>query len=132
MQASGNWWGTDDPALIAVGIHDFSDSSSTRSVQWTPFLDSSFAQGGTAPSPGPFLNGPVSSPIQAGVTHLVVGDLHVPAGETAVVEAGAHLQFLPGTRFEVDGTLDLAGTVDRRGVPGIRSAGTQQPETGRA
>ncbi|MCP5058508.1 MAG: DUF4185 domain-containing protein [bacterium] len=121
LQASGNWWGTTDLATIAGNIHDSSDSASAAIVQWTPFLNDSFWAGGTV-VPGSYLNGPVVEPVEAGVTHMVVGDLLVESGQVATLEAGAHLQFLPGMRFIVDGTLDIAGSASQ--LVHLESAGS--------
>ena len=112
LDASNNWWGTDEVAEIAVKIGDYSDGPSTQTrpfVSFTPFLDDSIAASG-APVDGNYLNGPVSGPLTADAPYDVVGDLLVPEAETLTIEAGAELRFIPEMRITADGTLLVAGT----------------------
>ncbi|XP_066292653.1 protein bark beetle-like [Branchiostoma lanceolatum] len=104
IDASHNWWGTDDEEAIREKIFDYNDWNSGAQVTYSPFLDSS--------------NG---NPVDATSAHsataqafdgLLFNDLHIPKGSSPVLMK-SDLTILPGA------TLTLDPGVEVKAAPGV-------------
>jgi len=102
IDATHNWWGTDNASVIAGGI-------STNTLPWiefTPFLDGPEGEDVV----GNYLRGTVDTSLSlAGLIYEVIGDLTVSETETWTIEAGAELIFLSDYLFTVNGALQVLG-----------------------
>ncbi|MCO6411406.1 MAG: right-handed parallel beta-helix repeat-containing protein [Thiogranum sp.] len=109
LDATGNWWGSTDPAVIEPKIYDYSDNPSAAPVvDYSGFLEDS----GGAPVTGSYLNGSfgTDTTLSGGMVYTVLGDLHVPSGVTLTIPAGAELRFPGNWTFHVAGNLVVTGT----------------------
>lgn len=130
LDATGNWWGTTDPAAIADGIVDLTDqpTSDRPSVDFTPFLDASVSSGGSAVA-GDFLNGILSgaTTLSSGTTYDVVGTILVPAGSSLTIPDGATLRMVAGGALRASGSLQVQGTA---GSPVLFTSAAATPAAG--
>ncbi|MCP4474497.1 MAG: hypothetical protein GY821_08040, partial [Gammaproteobacteria bacterium] len=107
LTATGNWWGSTDPAVIASGIRDYTDTTSSPVVDFSGYLD---GPGGASASSATGLSGLVSGTLPAG-QYEVLSSMTIPAGETLILEAGAELSFIVGSvPLRVSGTLTITGS----------------------
>ncbi|MGI9304524.1 MAG: right-handed parallel beta-helix repeat-containing protein, partial [Gammaproteobacteria bacterium] len=136
LPATGNWWGTTDPVVIAGTVADYEDNTSESAwVDYSGYLTGSISDGGEAVQVEPSdIRGPVSSSTQwtPGEVYRLWGPLVVPAGEAVTIPADVELDWLAGDGgAQVYGTLVLSGnrgvktvTVDSAGTLTL-AAGTQ-------
>jgi parallel beta-helix repeat protein len=112
ITATGNWWGSTDPTVIAARIRDLTDDwdfPNWPTVDFSGFLDGP----GGSPVPGNQLIGPfaaTSTTLTGGATYDVLGVLFVPATKTLTVPAGTTLRFHANSFIVVDGMLNIQGT----------------------
>ncbi|MEX2963693.1 right-handed parallel beta-helix repeat-containing protein [Microbulbifer sp. TYP-18] len=110
LDATGNWWGSTEPAVIASSIYDRNDNSSSPLVNYGGYLDSFNGQ--------PAYNGlPLSGSIDEDTVlpagrYLLLENSVVEPGVTLTLEAGASLLADPDQKLQVAGTLLAQGTVD--------------------
>jgi parallel beta-helix repeat protein len=113
VDATGNWWGTDNPRTIGARIYDYNDNTNASPVvDYRSFLD---GEGGS-PVPGSFL-----------IAHRIAGSASWQAADSpytllgrAVVTNGAELIIDPGVELKfagpyyllVHGKLTSVGTAD--------------------
>ncbi|HRQ65185.1 MAG TPA: FlgD immunoglobulin-like domain containing protein, partial [Xanthomonadaceae bacterium] len=107
VDARGNRWGTEDAALIAAKILDWTDSSSSPVVDYDGYLDAS----GQPAFAGVGLNGSVQdSRVLGAGAYEVQGKVQVNGGVTLTIEAGATVELPAAFPFLVNGTLLVEGT----------------------
>ena len=111
LDARYNWWGSDDPSVIAQGIYDYNSDSKEAVVNWVPFLDAPGGNPVTTDLQGrTYVQGAVASD-----TTLTAGDYHVlrrwlvQPGKTLTIDAGATLDFAGGASLDVKGNLLVQG-----------------------
>ncbi|MCP4128450.1 MAG: hypothetical protein GY753_15520, partial [Gammaproteobacteria bacterium] len=110
LDATGNWWGSTDPKVIAAKIYDYSDRGSSPVVDFGGYLD---GDDGNPASTRTHLTGPVTGTLSAG-EYEVLGALIVPSGQTLTIPAGATLSFIAGAQLQVFGELIIQGDVDNQ------------------
>ncbi|MCP4238762.1 MAG: hypothetical protein GY770_35195, partial [Aestuariibacter sp.] len=110
LDATGNWWGSSDPSVIAAKIYDYSDTSSRPVVNFGGYLD---GENGNPVSTETPLAGQISGTLTAG-GYEVLSTLVVPVDQTLTIPAGATLSFIAGTKLQVYGELIIEGDVDNR------------------
>ncbi len=105
---ANNYWGSVDPHIISLSIHDFSEDRDTPLLDFFPFDDA----GGTPVVLSNILFGAIND----GVASLVINDSYevvaptwVPAGDTLTVPEGVTLGFGSTSTLQIDGTLDVQG-----------------------
>ncbi|CAH1246071.1 Hypp7647 [Branchiostoma lanceolatum] len=103
IDATHNWWGTDDEEVIREKIFDYNDWNSGAQVTYSPFLDSA---GGNLVDAIVNLN-----PTAQAFGGLLVNDLHITKGDSPVLMK-SDLTILPGA------TLTLDPGVEVRAAPG--------------
>jgi hypothetical protein len=101
-----NWWGSTDAALIASALNGY--CGQTDPVQFIPYLNAPFEQGGVSVGGENVLQGDVydgmpNPPI--GDEWLVLDTATVPTGETFTIPDGKTLKFSEGVQLVVEGTL---------------------------
>jgi parallel beta-helix repeat protein len=112
IDATGNWWGSTDPTVIAAKISDLTDNWSATTIPTADFRGFLDGPGGSA-VPGNYLVGPfLTTPVTltAGTTYDVIGVVYVQSGKTLTIPAGVTLRFLNNSFIAVDGTLNVQGT----------------------
>ncbi len=114
LNATGNWWGTADPVVIASHISDWTDTVTAPIVNYAGYLG---AAGGTPVFPGPTLDGPIASNTTlTAQQYQVLGIVEVEQGATLTVPAGASLLFASNYTLRIKGTLVVQGTSTQRAV----------------
>jgi hypothetical protein len=114
LNATGNWWGTPDPAVIAVRIFDWTDSIASPTVNYGGYLN---AAGGSPVFSGPTLDGPINSNTTlTAQVYQVLGTVEVAAGVTLTIPAGATLKFQSNYVLRIKGSLQVTGTSSQRAV----------------
>lgn len=109
IDATGNWWGTDDIALIADSIHDISDRSLRPSIDFGGFLT---AIDGPA-YPGTHVMGYITEDTIWNMTDgEMLGDVTVASGVTLTIQAGSQIHAHDNTKLTVasGGQLHITGT----------------------
>lgn len=110
IDATNNYWGTEDIPTITAGVYDSVDSAYYGlDVDFVPFLDATGASSiGTAFTG---VSGTSTRTLAAGSVWDVVEPTAVTTSAELIVESGAMIRFHgPRARLEVDGRLDIAGT----------------------
>ncbi|MFA0813022.1 right-handed parallel beta-helix repeat-containing protein, partial [Microbulbifer epialgicus] len=109
LDASGNWWGTSDPALIASAIYDWTDSQSSYPVvDYHNFLD---GQDGSPVYTGETLIGNITDDVDlSNDSYLVLGRIEVAAGAILTIAPGSELQFSGKYPLRVKGAMEAKGT----------------------
>lgn len=112
LDATGNWWGTADPAVISTTIYDRKDSTYAPYVDFAGFLD---AAGGSSAYTGNTLIGPIAttSTLAAG-SYLLLSDIPVNTGVTWTLSPGVVLRLVTGRKVVVNGSLQASGTSTQR------------------
>ena len=111
LNATGNWWGTDQIAEISNKIVDASDTVYETGSPYVDFSGYLLAAAGPAAT-GPFLVGPVVGPLPAG-TYDVLTSLVVRQGSNFTIPAGTTLRFPDATgSILVHGTMSITGTAN--------------------
>ncbi|WP_190238480.1 FlgD immunoglobulin-like domain containing protein [Marilutibacter maris] len=112
LDASGNWWGTVDPASIAAGIRDWNDDPGDAPVvDYHGYLD---GPGGAPVYVGETLNGPIASDRTLSATeYLLLGHVTVASGATLTLDAGTQLNVPGNYTLTVQGGLVVAGSVSQ-------------------
>jgi len=126
LDATGNWWGSTDPLIIADKIYDYTDSASgCPIVDFDNYLD---GPNGNPASTENELFGQLSSnkTLTSGTTYGL-GRLVVPEGVTLTIEAGTTLRAYRNSQLIVDGTLLVQGTETN---PVQISSGAETPTEG--
>ncbi|MCP4490583.1 MAG: hypothetical protein GY820_25200, partial [Gammaproteobacteria bacterium] len=127
LAATGNWWGSADPAVIASGIRDYTDNTSAPVVDFSGYLD---GPGGTSAGTDAGLSGALgdATTLVPGQTYLVLNNLSVPVGQTLTIPSGVRLVFQKTSHgLTVDGTVIIAGT---RESPVVLTSTSQYPAAG--
>ena len=111
VQAEMNDWGTDDPVLIAEGIHDYAEERKDPPVivDFIPFLD---ANGLPFTPPNVYLGalpGSTSWQMQGDIPVRVLGPFIVPVGSTLIIQPGTRVEFVEYRFLRVDGALQAIG-----------------------
>lgn len=112
LDATGNWWGTVDPAAISTGISDRKDSPAAPFVDFTGYLGSE----GGAPAPASAtLIGPIvaTATLPAG-DYLMLGDIEVQSGVTWTLSPGVVIRSVPGVKILASGNLVASGSSTQR------------------
>ncbi|MCP4493622.1 MAG: right-handed parallel beta-helix repeat-containing protein, partial [Gammaproteobacteria bacterium] len=107
LDATGNWWGTDNPNEIGVGIYDYGEAHGRGVVNYLPFLDSeNGASVTTAPGGELYLAGVTQGDVTLSGSYAVPSFFLVQSGHTVRIEAGTTIKFMPGAYMPVLGTLN--------------------------
>ncbi|XP_066292658.1 protein bark beetle-like [Branchiostoma lanceolatum] len=104
IDATHNWWGTDDEEVIREKIFDYNDWNSGAQVTYSPFLDSAVG------NPVDAIVNP--NPTAQAFGGLLFNDLHIPK-ESSPVLMKSDLTILP------DATLTLDPGVEVEAAPGV-------------
>ncbi|MCP4127197.1 MAG: hypothetical protein GY753_09065, partial [Gammaproteobacteria bacterium] len=110
LNATGNWWGSADPYVIAAKIANYCADCGRPYVDFRGYLDGIAGNPASTVTP---LAGPVTGTLSAG-EYEVLGALIVPSGQTLTIPAGATLSFAANTMLQVYGELIIQGNVDSR------------------
>jgi hypothetical protein len=114
LNATGNWWGTPVPAVVAVHIVDWTDGSTLPVVDYAGYLDSA---GGSPVFTGPTLDGPISDDVTLSAqTYQVLGTVEVVAGVTLTIPAAAMLSFTSNYPLRIKGSLQVTGSSSQHTV----------------
>ncbi|NPU93022.1 MAG: hypothetical protein HPY82_14030 [Gammaproteobacteria bacterium] len=108
LNATGNWWGTTDPSVIAAKIFDYADGpGGSPTLDVRGFVD---AEGDVVP--GEQLLGLLAADttLTANTEYWVLSDLIVAQGKTLTAPAGVTFRHATGAELVVWGTLNLTGT----------------------
>lgn len=141
LNASGNYWGSRDPAVIGASIYDWLKDSTVGLVDWHGWSPSPMPQ---APPYDCEPCGPVLPVTSTSGEHAFSGRLEkdVTLGDAAgavynvngnvLVPAGVHLRVLPGTRLDVaeSVTFRIRGrlsAVGKKGKPIHFTGDAQKP-----
>ncbi|XP_078691930.1 uncharacterized protein LOC144922161 [Branchiostoma floridae x Branchiostoma belcheri] len=126
IEATHNWWGTDDEEVIRRKIFDYSDWNSGAQVTYSPFLDS--ANGNpvstTGYSPSALAFGGVltsdlhitkgSSPV------LMKSDLTILHGATLTLDPGVEVKAAPGAGILNYGHINMVGSASDQVILGAQ------------
>lgn len=107
LDASNNWWGTDQASDIFNGIYT-NYLYGPAKITFTPFLD---APNGDLVT-GNYLYGSLANGtiLDDTAPYEVFGYLIIPVGATVTIDAGAVLRFAPGSSLQVRGALLVTGS----------------------
>ncbi|MFA0809722.1 NosD domain-containing protein [Microbulbifer epialgicus] len=109
LDATGNWWGSVDPPLIADKIHDSVDSYDANSiVDYRYFLDA--LEGNPVFIEGALLGYITEDTTLAGDSYLILGRVELAAGTVLTIPAGTELRFIQDVSLVVRGSLEIKGT----------------------
>ena len=114
LDATKNWWGTDNAASIAAGIYDHSDVSTSPIVDWCGYQEVEGSAGRDVNCPTAYnICGGTSEWLLNDKPYLVTSDLYVCDGSTLRIGEGVDVLLADtGTPLEflVEGTLETLGT----------------------
>ena len=105
LDATGNYWGTEDPLLIQASV-DSGNSSQPR-------IDfSSFRNSNLQPLASKFLaqSIDVNTQLDANSSYYVLQDVLVAAGALLSIPEGVVIEFLQGSSLIVNGAINVSGT----------------------
>ena len=112
VDATHNWWGTEDGITLSKRIYDFSDAGNSAIADFVPFLDES-----GNPISHPYVQGVISTDTTwtaADSPYLIVGHAIVNYFTTLTVEPGTVVKFTGSYYLRIDGILNAQGTEDNR------------------
>ncbi|WP_444944680.1 right-handed parallel beta-helix repeat-containing protein [Microbulbifer sp. ZKSA006] len=126
VNATGNWWNTIDPEIIATDVYDYIDSTSSRPVvDYSGYLDS---EGGTAAVSNGLLGSLTEdTTLVADTTYTLLSTLYIESGVTLKIEPGARIEIAGDFSFEVFGTIEAKGASD---TPVIFTSNENMPIAG--
>ena len=109
LNASGNWWGTDEPSLIAASIYDNVETSAAPTVDYSGFLTGENGEVVT----GDFLIKPITNNTTWSYTDAVLSQpIKVLSGATLTIAAGTTISAVSKSKITIyDGAnLVIEGT----------------------
>ncbi|MEX2963694.1 FlgD immunoglobulin-like domain containing protein [Microbulbifer sp. TYP-18] len=125
LDASGNWWGSADPAKIIVTIYDHKNNSSSPFVNYANYLA---APGGQPVYDGQTLLGSISEDLTLpSGDHRMLQNTVVESGVTLTLQPGASLKSAPDLKLQIAGNLVARGIAGEQRVAFSSAAPTPQP-----
>ena len=117
LDAKFNWWGSEDEAVITAGLN-------SNQIQYSPYLGSNSNVIYSSRNEGVISQDTIWS--SSNSPYVLTDSVIIPVGIRLTIEAGARIEFSPGARLIVNGTLDLKTTY---AAPAILTASVVNPTT---
>ena len=129
LDATNNWWGTDDPQEIRSTIHDLENDGNLGHVNFGDFLSAEGGSVATPPEGGAYLGALVPDGTVLDGIYQIPATFRVPYGQTLEIAAGTILRFEPGARLWVmnGGSLTCNGSAE---MPIVFTSSVAEPAAG--